>query len=229
MGIKERQERDREAVRRSILDAARELFVAEGYQNVSIRKVAERIEYSPAAIYSYFPSKDDIFFDLAEEGFRLLSHVAPEDEARYALLNPLERVRARFWHLYTFSREQPQYFSLIFLDRSVPRISREYERFAFARAGREKLLDDVRACIASNLLPETIDANSAFRLMSMGLFGVATLRLSGRITRTEDADALAADMLDTVIAGLQSGITLRASAVLCPDDAPHTTSRSHAS
>src|SRR5918995_1571884 len=70
MGIKERQERDREAVRRAILDAARELFVAEGFQNVSIRKIAERIEYSPAAIYSYFPSKDDIFFALAEEGFR---------------------------------------------------------------------------------------------------------------------------------------------------------------
>ena len=72
MGIKERQERDREAVRRSILDAARELFVAEGFQNVSIRKIAERIEYSPAAIYGYFPSKDDIFFALAEEGLRLL-------------------------------------------------------------------------------------------------------------------------------------------------------------
>ena len=75
MGIKERQERDREAVSRAILDAARELFVAEGYQNVSIRKIADRIEYSPAAIYSYFPSKDDIFFALAEEGFRLLSDV----------------------------------------------------------------------------------------------------------------------------------------------------------
>ena len=72
MGIKERQERDRETVRRAILDAARDLFVTEGFQNVSIRKIAERIEYSPAAIYSYFPSKDDIFFELAEEGFRLL-------------------------------------------------------------------------------------------------------------------------------------------------------------
>ena len=54
---------------RSILDAARALFVAEGYLNVSIRKIADRIEYSPASIYSYFPSKDDIFYALAEEGF----------------------------------------------------------------------------------------------------------------------------------------------------------------
>jgi len=69
MGIKERQERDREAVRRAILDAARDLFVAEGYDNVSIRKIAERIEYSPAAIYGYFPSKDDIFLRSRKKGF----------------------------------------------------------------------------------------------------------------------------------------------------------------
>ena len=75
MGIKERQDRERHAVRESILTAARDLFVAEGYGQVSIRKIAERIEYSPAAIYSYFPSKDDIFFALAEEGFARLDQV----------------------------------------------------------------------------------------------------------------------------------------------------------
>lgn len=68
MGIKERYDRDREAVRRSILDAARDLFVSEGYQNVSIRKIAERIEYSPAALYGYFPSKDDIFLRWPRKG-----------------------------------------------------------------------------------------------------------------------------------------------------------------
>ena len=57
---------------RSNTEIGRDLFVAEGYNNVSIRKIAERIEYSPAAIYSYFPSKDDIFLALAEEGFRIL-------------------------------------------------------------------------------------------------------------------------------------------------------------
>ena len=46
MGTKERQDRERQAVTASILDAARDLFVAEGYQSVSIRKIAERIEYA---------------------------------------------------------------------------------------------------------------------------------------------------------------------------------------
>src|ERR1700674_5783714 len=109
MGIKERQERDREAVQRAILDAARDLFVDEGYQNVSIRKIAERIEYSPAAIYGYFPSKDDIFFALAEEGFRLLSRLIPAPPARPDLA-PLDRVRDVLWQMFEFSRQHPQYF-----------------------------------------------------------------------------------------------------------------------
>src|SRR5436309_10724650 len=117
MGIKERHERDREAVRRSILDAARELFVSEGYQHVSIRKIAERIEYSPAAIYGYFRSKDDIFFALAEEGFRLLAAGGRMTGPEVA---PIERVRAIFWRLYEFAREHPQYFALMFVDRQVP-------------------------------------------------------------------------------------------------------------
>src|ERR1043166_1730389 len=123
MGIRERHERDREAVRRAILDAARELFVREGYENVSIRKIAERIEYSPAAIYGYFPSKDDIFFALAEEGFRLLCDRGAAARAGQADQPPsLERVRGIFSRLYEFSRDHPEYFALMFVDRSVPRI-----------------------------------------------------------------------------------------------------------
>src|SRR5881275_2613035 len=162
MGIKERQERDREAVRRSILDAARELFVSEGYQHVSIRKIAERIEYSPAAIYGYFSSKDDIFFALAEEGFRLLGDPDPEPHrARVEKLPPMARVHANFWRLYEFSREQPQYFALMFVDRSVPRISREYERFAFAREMKQHILEEFQASIDAGQLPRTLNAPAA--------------------------------------------------------------------
>src|SRR5229473_3358520 len=155
MGIKERQGRDREAVRRSILDAARDLFVRDGYENVSIRKIAERIEYSPAAIYGYFPSKDDIFFALAEEGFRLLYG----DRASFTALDalpPLERIRAIFSRLYQYSCEHPQYFALMFVDRTVPRISREYERFAFARDLKQNVVEELRACIDAGDLPATL-------------------------------------------------------------------------
>ena len=129
MGTKERQDRERQAVTASILDAARDLFVAEGYQSVSIRKIAERIEYSPAAIYSYFASKDDIFLALAEEGFHRL-----DDKVQGAMKtdDPLENVRACWWAFYEFSQEQPAYFELMFVDRSVPRITQQWVWIGFA-------------------------------------------------------------------------------------------------
>jgi len=219
MGIKERQERDRETVRRSILDAARDLFVREGYDNVSIRKIAERIEYSPAAIYGYFPSKDDIFFALAEEGFRLLYG----ERASYTALEnlpPLESIRAIFWRLYQYSREHPQYFALMFVDRSVPRISREYERFAFAREIKEHLIAQVQRCIDSGVFRSDLKPPVAFRLLTLGLLGVAVMRLSDRLGPDENADDLARDALDVAIAGLQSGVALRSHTAPCPIDEP---------
>lgn len=220
MGIKERQVRDREAIRRAILDAARELFVAEGFQNVSIRKIAERIEYSPAAIYGYFPSKDDIFFALAEEGFRLLGDPAtPPRHAQLQALPPLARVRASFWRLYEFSREQPQYFALMFVDRSVPRISREYERFAFAREMKGHIAEEIQACIDSGVLPPSTTPVVAMRVLMVGLLGVAVMRLSERLAPGENADQLAADVLNVTLAGLQTGVALQSTAAAeCPLD-----------
>jgi AcrR family transcriptional regulator len=210
MGIRERHERDREAVRRSILDAARELFVAEGYQNVSIRKIAERIEYSPAAIYGYFQSKDDIFFALAEEGFRLLGHPSQAiNQAHLETLAPIERIRALFWHFYEFSREQPQYFALMFVDRSVPRITREYERFAFAREMKESVITEIERCIASGALPASVDPTAAMRALGVGLLGVAVMRVSDRLAPGEDPDKMAANVLDLTLAGLKSGAILQ--------------------
>src|SRR5438477_8163229 len=219
MGIKERQERDREAVRRAILDAARELFVSEGFNNVSIRKIAERIEYSPASIYSYFPSKDDIFFELAEEGFRILSGPESSACAQATSLAPLDRVRATFWRLYEFSRDYPQYFALMFVDRDVPRITRDYERFGFVRDMKARLAAQMQECIDARLVPDTVNPAIAVRVLTMGLLGVAVMRLSERPGPMENADDLAPDVLGVLIAGLQSGITLRSNGVLvCPED-----------
>src|SRR6187431_2569921 len=96
----ERQQHARATTRRAILDAALSLFVSDGYAQVSIRKIAAKVEYSPGAIYSYFTSKDEIFFALAEEGFREIGERqfagSPSDD-------PLGDVRAVAWRLYEFS------------------------------------------------------------------------------------------------------------------------------
>lgn len=215
MGIKERHERDREAVARAILDAARELFVCEGYQNVSIRKIAERIEYSPAAIYGYFPSKDDIFFALADEGFRLLSGDRERDTALEAL-PPLDRIRTICRRFYQFSLEHPQYFALMFVDRSVPRIGREYERFSSAREMKAYLVEQVQQCIDRGVFPAGTPPVAAVRLLTTGLLGLAVMRISDRLGPGDNSDDLAQDLIDITIAGLQSGVPLRSLAPSLP-------------
>jgi AcrR family transcriptional regulator len=222
MGIKERHERDREAVSRAILDAARELFVSEGYQNVSIRKIADRIEYSPAAIYSYFPAKDDIFFALAEEGFGLLSAVDGCVVDRLGTMPPLDRIRSIFRGLYRFSCEHPQYFALMFVDRSVPMVTRYYERFAFARQMKQHLIDQVQECIEAGEFPRSVPPSVAFRVLSTSVLGVAMMRLSERLGPEEHADDLAFDALEVAIAGLKSGVALRTPGSPCLIDETDT-------
>jgi AcrR family transcriptional regulator len=202
LGVKERQERDREAMTRSILDAARELFVAEGYQNVSIRKIADRIEYSPAAIYSYFPSKDDIFYALAEEGFRLLfeggAPQAPGGDA-------LEELRRGFWHFYQFSAEHPEYFALMFVDRSVPRISREWERFAFVQGMKHKVTATIQRAVDEGLLPKGTDPHWAFTILLAAVQGAAVMRLCERVAPGTNTDGVARDTIEAALTGLRTG------------------------
>jgi AcrR family transcriptional regulator len=211
MGIKERHERDRNAVRRGILDAARELFVNEGYENVSMRKIAERIEYSPAAIYGYFPSKDEIFIALAEEGVRLFADCGGEPAEG---LPAIERLRHIVLRLYRFSIEHPQYFALMFVDRTVPRICRDYERFAFARELRQELVVELERAASEGVLPRTISGGTVFRILTMGVLGVAVMRLSGRVTAGH-ADLLVEDVLNVALAGLNTGVALGSDTAAC--------------
>jgi AcrR family transcriptional regulator len=212
LGVKERQEREREAVARAILDAARDLFVAEGYHNVSIRKIAERIEYSPAAIYSYFPSKDDIFFALAEEGFRLLfSGAAPISD------DPIGTIRLAFWRTYEFSKTHPEYFALMFLDRTVPQISQNWERFEFVREGKAKLAMALQQAIEAGQLPAGTQPHAAFRILVAATIGASVARLCGRMAPGEDADALARDTIEAALTGLRTGFAATFHPTPCPD------------
>jgi hypothetical protein len=124
------------------------------------------------------------------------------------------------WRLYEFSREQPQYFALMFVDRSVPRISREYQRFAFARQMKAHMVEEIRACIDAGELPASLDPAVAMRTLMVGLLGVAVLRLSDRLAPGENADHLAADVLNLTLAGLKSGVVLQSRSADCALEQP---------
>jgi len=197
---------------RAILDAARDLFVSHGYQEVSIRKIAERIEYSPATIYSYFPSKDDLFFALAEEGFRLLFGFG---KPRPEFDDPLDEMRSMFWHYYAFSKKHPEYFALMFLDRSVPRISQNWERFPLVGEMKSDMLTRIQRAIDAGVFPQGTNPNTVFRILLTAVHGAAAMRLCDRMAQGENADALARDTLEAALQGLRAGACLSSESPKC--------------
>lgn len=112
MGVLERREREKTELREKILNAARELFLSEGYDGVSMRKVAEKIEYSPTAIYLYFADKEELFHELCQEDFARLASIFQE---RGVSSDPLERIR-QIGHLYVeFGVKFPNHYRLMFM------------------------------------------------------------------------------------------------------------------
>src|SRR5258706_2571047 len=112
MGTQERRERERQELRSQILDAARELFATEGYDAVTMRKIADKIEYSPTAIYQHFADKDALVAELCRHDFRsFAAHFAQAAATEDPVLRLRETGRAYF----AFAVEFPQHYRVMFM------------------------------------------------------------------------------------------------------------------
>lgn len=112
MTVKERREREKLETREKILDAARELFLTEGYDGVSMRQVAERIDYSPTAIYVHFADKDELFRELVHADFAKLAGAFQEAAN---LSDPVERIKRIGSAYIEFGRRYPNHYKLMFM------------------------------------------------------------------------------------------------------------------
>jgi AcrR family transcriptional regulator len=112
MGVRERREREKSETRDKILDAARELFVTEGYEGVSMRKVAEKIEYSPTAIYVHFADKNELFRELCHQDYARLAEVFTSSVIS---TDPLERLRQIGGIYIDFGTRNPNHYKFMFM------------------------------------------------------------------------------------------------------------------
>ncbi|HET9728881.1 MAG TPA: TetR/AcrR family transcriptional regulator [Gemmatimonadaceae bacterium] len=111
MGVKERRQRERTEVREKILDAALDFFGREGVEGVTMRALADAIEYSPPVIYAHFRDKEAIIQELCYRQLRELAKAF----ATFGDLDPIERLR-RIGYIYAdFAIEHPSHFRFMFL------------------------------------------------------------------------------------------------------------------
>jgi AcrR family transcriptional regulator len=112
MGSNERREREKQELRRKILDTARQMFVTEGYDAVSMRRIAQKIEYSPTAIYLHFKDKEALFAELCSTDFRRLAQTF---QTIAEIRDPVERLRGIGQTYLGFALEYPNHYRLMFM------------------------------------------------------------------------------------------------------------------
>jgi AcrR family transcriptional regulator len=113
MGVTERRARQKETLRREILDAARRLFAQEGYDSVSMRDIASAIEYSPATIYLHFADKHDLFECLCRETLTRIGDIIEPIVSGNA--SPLDRLKRGLRAYIEFGLENPEPYKIAFL------------------------------------------------------------------------------------------------------------------
>jgi AcrR family transcriptional regulator len=115
VGTTERREREREQLRARIVEAARDILSDDGLAGLSMRAIAERIEYSPATIYLYFKDKDELIRDVVLTGFEGLGEAIVTELRRAGETAPAsEQYRAMGRAYARFAIENPSYFRVMF-------------------------------------------------------------------------------------------------------------------
>jgi AcrR family transcriptional regulator len=179
MGVKERRAREKSETRDKILDAARELFVTEGYEGVSMRRVAEKIEYSPTAIYVYFADKQELFHELCQQDYARLAEVF---QSSAMSSDPIERLKQIGSTYIDFGVRYPNHYKFMFMtahpqhepdeeDREIMG-NPEVDAYAFLKWAVQQAID------AGRLREELQDAELISQTLWAGVHGVISLHIA---------------------------------------------------
>ncbi len=206
MGLKERKERERAEVREMILDVARDMFTTDGVDAVTMRAIAERIEYSPPVIYSHFADKHALIQELCYRDLRALAQAF----GRIGQIDdPIERLRRIGLAYVDFALENPEQFRFTFMTpkpvedtgavHAALKHNPEEDAYAFLR-------DTVaEGIVAGRFRPEFSDAEELSQMMWAVAHGVAALRIAKREDSWidwRDARKTARKLIDATLAGL---------------------------
>lgn len=187
----------RSRTREIILNAALTLYGRDGYAPVTMRALAQEIGCSAGAIYTYFRDKNEIFSTLHGNGLRLYADAA----AGVVSDDPVDALRRFFLAYYEFSKAHPAYFTLLWVDRAIPRFAPTPDLQRSVDAAHAH----AQRCLDEDLFPPGLTPGQITRVLWSAVHGAAVLGQLPDGTPGEEADALAAAVLDLTLTGLQAG------------------------
>ena len=202
MAIKDRRQREKEDLRQEILDAARELFVAEGYENVSMRKIAEKIDYSPTTIYLYFKDKNELLHEVCEEAFSKLSDEIVRSQMQGQ--TPIEVLRFGMYAYVAFGLLNPHHYEVVFV---TPKNSGNDTGYSFDASMGKKAFELLSASVANCMSAGDIrggDVETISQTLWAGIHGVTSLLIAHEGFPFVERETLVSSVIDTMIAGLRT-------------------------
>lgn len=200
MGIAERRKRQKEEMRSSILEAAWRLVIQDGWQALSIRKIAEAIEYSVPVIYDHFANKEAILLELTKQGFQKLNAQLVKATERAASAE--EQIEGMAYAYWKFAFENAAYYQVMYgLGMpSCDTVNQISELSTFS----ELILQPIRTVIASGENPETDSFLKLHTFWSM-LHGLVSINMMGGNKNKEGLNQM---VLRDFISGFISGMKI---------------------
>jgi AraC-like DNA-binding protein len=215
----ERKERHSNNLRQEILTAALDIFANEGYQQLSVRRLAEKIGYSPTSIYLHFKDKADLFECVCEQTFGQLSAIFDAIVGRAA--TPLDALRQNCRAYVDFGLKHPEQYTVAFMLDSGqrPAPSQILLKFPTAMTAFQQLRNGVAACMVSGDFPAS-DPEIVSQIIWAGLHGITALLVVKPSFPWRDRNRLIDLVIETTLAGLKltASETLTESAV--PQETP---------
>ena len=200
MGVKERRAREKEQLRRHILSAARELFVTEGYESVSMRKIADMIDYSPTTIYIYYKDKADLLDSVCKE--TLLDLLNTLDLLRKDKSDPVETLRRSGRAYVEFGLKYPQDYKLTFVVRP------QFQKGLGLQEGSvgEKVFNYLRTMVSECIRQKKfrqVDVETTGQVLWSAVHGVTLLLIDFPDFPWTEKDKLINTVIHTMIEGLK--------------------------
>lgn len=178
MGTKERKERQKNEMREAILSAALKLFSDEGYDNVTMRKIADKIEYSVGTIYLYFKDKGEIFFELHNRGF---AEFYKKQLSVQRIKDPIERLKAHGEAYIQFAMEYPEYYDVMFISRTPAKAIKKSEHWEEGERTYEILKLNIKQAMEAGYFKNVDLDVAAFSLWSF-VHGISALYVRERLS-----------------------------------------------
>lgn len=205
MTVKDRRARQKTLLRQQILDAAREILVHDGYEKLSMRRVAERIDYSPTAIYLHFKDKQELVSSLCDESFGRLIRQLETLPDEYP--DPAARLQHGMERYIAFGLKYPDHYLPTFVLPLPGRLDpkRKAEVTSPSSNGM-RAFAFLRDCIADGIKAKKlrkVDPEVAARAAWGGIHGITSLLIVHEVFPWGDQKAVTAMAVNMLIEGLR--------------------------